>query len=131
MAEYITKMRNSFVTENGDIFRISGLKFVVIVTNPNKMDTLNKGIRQNEKLLNLDVKYGSINTELIVHAGISISKEDFVVEEKLYQAAEVLKIAKNDKVTTSRNFLQGYKKWIKNKRVIAKHKRMQITKLII
>ena len=95
MAEYITKMRNSFVTENGEIFRISGLKFVVIVTNPNKMDTLNKGIRQNEKLLNLDVKYGSINTELIVHAGISISKEDFVVEEKLYQAAEeALKIAK-------------------------------------
>ena len=110
MAEYITKMRNSFVTENGEIFRISGLKFVVIVTNPNKMDTLNKGIRQNEKLLNLDVKYGSINTELIVHAGISISKEDFVVEEKLYQAAEeALKIAKNDKVTHQGIFYKDIK----------------------
>lgn len=111
MAEYIAKMRSSFVTENGDIYRISGLKFVVIVTNPNKMDTLNKGIRQNPKLLNLDISYGSIKTELIVHAGITISKEDFVQEEKLYQAAEeALKIAKNDKVTHQGIFYMDIKK---------------------
>lgn len=116
IADYITKMRNTFITENGEIYRISGLKFAILVTNPNKMDILNKGIRQNPQMLDLDVKYGSINTKLKVFAGISISKEDFVVEEKLYQAAEeALKIAKNDKVTHRGIFYKDIKKWPKNK----------------
>src|SRR5690554_5180982 len=111
IADYITKMRNTFITENGEIYRISGLKFAILVTNPNKMDILNKGIRQNPQMLDLDVKYGSINTKLKVFAGISISKEDFVVEEKLYQAAEeALKIAKNDKVTHRGIFYKDIKK---------------------
>ena len=110
MAEYISKMKESFVTESGSIYRMTGLQFVVLVTNTNKMHILNRGIRDNEKLLNLDIKYGSIQAELSVHAGISISKEDSNKEEILYQAAlEALKIAKNDKVTHQGIFYKDIK----------------------
>lgn len=110
IADYIGKMFNTFVTENGGIFRMTGLEFVILVTDPNKMDILNKGLRQNKTLLNLDVKYGSIQTTLNVHAGISISKEDGEKEEILYQAAkEALKIAKSDKVTHQGIFYKDIK----------------------
>ena len=36
MAEYIKKMRMSFVTESGDIFRLSGIEFAVTITDPRK-----------------------------------------------------------------------------------------------
>jgi len=98
MAEYINKMKLSFITENGGIYRMTGLKFVILVTDPRKMDFIQKGIRTKETFLNLAMQYGSINTELEVFAGISISKEDGNKEEHLYQAAEeALKIAKNPK----------------------------------
>ncbi|VEU79631.1 sensor domain-containing diguanylate cyclase [Haploplasma axanthum] len=96
MAEYINKMYSSFVTENGGVYRMSGLKFVVLITDPRKMDFVQKGIRSNETFLNLSMRYGSIQSELEVFAGVSVSKEDAVKEEHLYQAAEeALKIAKN------------------------------------
>src|SRR5690625_1346806 len=110
MADYINKMSSNFVTESGGIYRMTGLKFVVLVTNPNKMDTLNRGLRSNEKLLNVEIKYGSIQTELNVFSGISISNEDGIKEEKLYQAAlEALKIAKNDQVTHQGIFYKDIK----------------------
>lgn len=98
MAEYINKMYGTFITENGGMFRMTGLKFVVLVTDPRKMDVLQKGIRNNETFLNLSMQFGSIKAELEVFAGIAISKEDGAREEHLYQAAEeALKIAKNPK----------------------------------
>lgn len=96
MGEYINKMQTSFVTETGNIFRITGLKFVVLVTNPNKMNIIQKGYENNKKFLNLGMQYGSIKDELEVFSGISVSKKDALIEEHLYEAAEqALKVAKN------------------------------------
>lgn len=96
MAEYLSKMEQTFITESGAIYRISGLKFVILITDPRKLDFIAKGIRNKENFLDLQFSYGSINAELLVYAGVSISGEDGYKEEHLYQAAEeALKIAKN------------------------------------
>lgn len=96
MAQYIKQMKNSFVTENGNIYRISGLRFVVLVTDPNKMSIIQNGSKGNKTFLNLEMQYGSIKEELEVFAGIAVSKKDAVVQEYLYKAAEqALQIARN------------------------------------
>lgn len=96
LAEYLSKMQETFVTESGAIYRISGLKFVILVTDPRKKEYLENNIRNQTNFLNIAMQYGSIQTELNVFAGISISKEDGYKEEHLYQAAEqALMAAKN------------------------------------
>lgn len=96
MAEYIKKMRTSFVTESGNIFRISGIEFAVTITDPRKIDILQNGIKSNKTFLNLVMQYGSLSVELEVFAGIAIGGSDAHDEHKLYQAAyQALKIAEN------------------------------------
>ncbi|TVP84872.1 MAG: diguanylate cyclase [Acholeplasmataceae bacterium] len=96
MAEYIRKLRATFVTEKGDIFRIGGIEFAVLVTDPRKMEVLANGIKSNKTFLNLKMQYGSISVELEVFAGIAIGGNDAHDEHKLYQAAaQALKIAEN------------------------------------
>ncbi|PKK93046.1 MAG: hypothetical protein CVV61_06660 [Tenericutes bacterium HGW-Tenericutes-6] len=96
MAEYIKKMKTTFVTESGDIFRVSGIEFAVTITDPRKIDILQQGVKGNKTFLNLIMQYGSISVELEVFAGIAIGGTDAHEEHKLYLAAvQALKIAEN------------------------------------
>lgn len=96
MAEYIKKLRTTFVTESGDIFRVSGIEFAITITDPRKMDVLANGIKSNPTFLNLVMQYGSLSAELEVFAGIAIGGGDASDEHKLYTAAvQALKIAEN------------------------------------
>ncbi len=102
MAEYIKKMRATFVTENGSIFRISGIEFAITVTDPRKMEILNSGIKSTPKFLNLKMQYGSLSAELEVFAGIAIGGSDASDEHQLYTAAtQALKIAENPQFNTN------------------------------
>jgi len=96
MAEYIKKLRTTFVSESGDIYRVSGIEFAITITDPRKMDVLANGIKTNRTFLNLTMQYGSLSVELDVFAGIAIGGSDASDEHKLYQAAiQALKIAEN------------------------------------
>lgn len=96
MGSYIQRLKNNFVTESSDIYRISGLEFALTITDPRKMDMMYKGIREIDKFLNLTMEYGSIKAELEVFSGISIYKTDAVTEHEMAQYAyEALKVALN------------------------------------
>lgn len=96
MAEYIKKMRTNFVSESGGIFRISGIEFAVILTDPRKIDVLENGTASNPSFLNIDMQYGSIHAELEVFAGIAIGGSDASEEHELYQCAiQAIKVSEN------------------------------------
>ncbi|MFP4187619.1 MAG: diguanylate cyclase domain-containing protein [Acholeplasmataceae bacterium] len=96
MAEYIKNLRNTFVTEHGDIFRIGGIEFAILVTDPRKIEVFNQGLKSNEAFLNLEMQYGSIHVELEVFVGIAVSGSDGKDEHELYQAAaQALQVAEN------------------------------------
>lgn len=96
MAEYIKNMHNTFITESGKIFRVSGLEFAAIITDTRKMGVLQQGIKQKKTFLNLLMEYGSIQVELNVFAGIASGGGDGTHEQEVYQQAEqALKIAEN------------------------------------
>jgi GGDEF domain-containing protein len=96
IAEYIKKMSSSFVSESGDIFRITGIEFAITITDPRKMDVLANGVKSNPTFLNLNMQYGSISEALEVFAGIAVGGSDAHEEHQLYQAAyQALKISLN------------------------------------
>ncbi|BCR35138.1 diguanylate cyclase domain-containing protein [Mariniplasma anaerobium] len=96
IAEYIKKMSSSFVSESGDIFRITGIEFAITITDPRKMEVLANGVKSNPTFLNLNMQYGSISEALEVFAGIAVGGSDAHEEHQLYQAAyQALKISLN------------------------------------
>lgn len=96
IAEYIKKMSSSFVSESGDIFRITGIEFAITITDPRKMEVLSNGVKSNPTFLNLNMQYGSISEALEVFAGIAVGGSDAHEEHQLYQAAyQALKISLN------------------------------------
>lgn len=102
MAEYIKKLRTTFVTKNGDIFRISGIEFAITITDPRKMEVFDNGIKATPKFLNLKMQYGSLSAELEVFAGIAVGGSDAADEHQLYTAAtQALKIAENPQFNTN------------------------------
>lgn len=96
MGDYIRKMKESFITESGNIYRITGLQFGILLTDPRKIDLLKQGIIHNPRFLNETNQYGSLHIELEVFAGIAVGGSDATDEKTLYECAlKALKVAEN------------------------------------
>ena len=70
ISEYIKQLKKTFVTESGNIFRMSGSTFAVMITDPRKIDSLDKNISNKSPFMDVLMNYGNIQTELKVHAVI-------------------------------------------------------------
>jgi GGDEF domain-containing protein len=68
ISEYVKQLNKTFISESGDIFRMSGSTFCVMITDPRKIDMLDKGILTKSPFMDVQMKYGNIQTELKVHA---------------------------------------------------------------
>lgn len=96
MSEYLKKMKQTFMSESSNIFRLSGLVFAITLIDPRKMEILRQGVNQSNTFLNLQMNYGSIKTELEVMLGVSASYQDASTSnEMLSHAYEALNVAKN------------------------------------
>ena len=73
LAEYV-KMAEKAFADQGCVFRITGLDFVMIITDITKMEFLRKTLFE-KNLLRPKLTYGSININLVVYMGISFSNE--------------------------------------------------------
>lgn len=94
MAQYISRLKTSFLTESSDIYRLSGLEFAMTITDARKMASLSQGIRAQENYLNMSIEYGAITAELEVFIGIAQMYDDAINAQDLYQnAATALKTA--------------------------------------
>jgi len=85
--EYVKKLKNSFMSESSEIFRISGLVFAITIVDPRKMELLRTGVLSNNKFLNLRMSYGSIQPEIEVILGVSSSHKDAKDAETLFDLA--------------------------------------------
>lgn len=89
MGQYISKLKQTFVTESSNLYRLSGLEFVLTITDPRKMTSLYKGIKAEENHLNMTIEYGSITAELEVFVGVAQMYEDAVNAQDLFQNASL------------------------------------------
>lgn len=98
MAQYVAKMKESFISESSDIYRLSGLDFAFTITDQRKMSILHSGIKSNEDYLNMNLQYGSLSVDLEVKIGIAQMYDDAINAEDLYQNAMLaLKTANHPK----------------------------------
>lgn len=70
ISEYVKQLTKTFVTETGDIFRMSGSTFVVVITDPRKIEIFESGLKTQGPFMDVFMNYGNIQTELKVHAAI-------------------------------------------------------------
>ena len=96
LSEYVTNLKESFVTENSDCYRVGGIDFVVPITDPRKADLIRRGSENDKKFLNLQKHYGAMSFELEVLAGIAIFPDDKRDVEDIYDAAKKALISATD-----------------------------------
>jgi GGDEF domain-containing protein len=70
ISEYVKQLKKTFVSESGNIFRMSGSTFLVTITDPRKIDMLSKGIDTKGPFMDVVMNYGNIQTSLKVRAVI-------------------------------------------------------------
>lgn len=98
MGEYIKKIKQNFVTESGNLFRITGTIFALILTNTGKISVLEKGVKNQKDYLNYAMSYGSLSVTLEVFAGIASSGTDAKDQDEIYACAQkALKLSKHEK----------------------------------
>ena len=96
ISEYVKKLKNTFMSESSEIFRISGLVFAVTILDPQKMQILRTGSTKNPKFLNMEINYGSVKAEVDVLLGVSSTYEGALNSKSLFeQAVHALSLTKH------------------------------------
>ncbi len=76
LGEYIKNILYNIKTESSNIYRITGQDFILTVTDPRKMQVLDKAFKVEAYPLNMKFKYGSEEIEVKATSGISESYND-------------------------------------------------------
>ena len=98
LAQYVKKITDAFITGDSELFRLSGTRFALLLTDSKKMGILKDGLSRSESYLNLVANYGAIQVEADVYCGVAVSKIDSNNAEELSKMAHTaLKFALNPK----------------------------------
>lgn len=73
MGEYLSKLRFKFIKDNKSLYRISGVKFGLIIKDKNKFEVLNRALVGTGELLTLSMKFGGVSQTIYPNLGISES----------------------------------------------------------
>jgi PAS domain-containing protein len=68
LSEYIKQMRKTFISESGDIYRMSGSRFIILITDPRRVENLEKGLQTGTHFMDVSMQYGNIRNQLEVNA---------------------------------------------------------------
>lgn len=90
MSEYIKQMKKTFISETGDIYRMSGSRFIIVITDPRRVDQLEKGLQTGTHFMDVSMQYGTIRDQLQVNAVLMESSLVKHVQETLKQMEQHL-----------------------------------------
>lgn len=88
LGEYIKKILYNLKTESSNIYRVTGIDFMLTITDPRKMQVLDKAFKVEAYPLNLKFNYGSIEIIVEARAGVSESYNDASDAETLISCAK-------------------------------------------
>ena len=97
LGEYIKKILYNVKSESSNIYRVTGIDFILTITDPRKMQVLDKAFKVEAYPLNYKFKYGSEEIEVKASAGVSESYSDAEDGTTLISCAKrALKVASTD-----------------------------------
>ena len=108
LSEYVKLIKNRFIDSNM-IYRISGLEFIGIITDYRKMEILKKDLMNNEKILNVNADYGSVNINLLVNMGIIYSTDAVNAKDAIKKVSDALKISTNPRYNNNYAYYKDLK----------------------
>lgn len=88
IGEYLSKLRFKFIKDPNSLYRISGIKFGLIVRDKNKFDIMKRALVGQGELFSMNMKFGGVNQILIPNIGISESPYGGKNSELVIQEAE-------------------------------------------
>ncbi|MCM1131540.1 MAG: PAS domain-containing protein [Roseburia sp.] len=101
ISEYIKWIKNRYVDVNL-IYRISGLEFVAVIIDYRKMERLKNDLASDEKILHMNVQYGTAKTKVEAVMAIVYSTDAKDAKDSLKKAKDTLRICSKEQY--SRNY---------------------------
>lgn len=108
LSQYVGFVKQSFVTDN-QIYRVSGLDFVALVTDYRKMDILKTNLMNGEKILHAHAEYVNQKVETEVFMGIARSDDHPSHKNTLNNAKEALRFCTNPQFNSNYAFYKDIK----------------------
>lgn len=87
MGEYLSKLRFQFIKDNMSLFRISGIRFGLLIKDSKKFELLDRALVGNGELLTMRMKFGGVSEVVYPNLGISESPYEGKNPEDVYQEA--------------------------------------------
>ena len=97
MGDFLNKMRFNFVKEDQAYFRISGIRFAMVIQDPRKYEILERALKHGGDALNFSMQFGGIKETLFPYFGIQkITMFDEPINELIERTIKALEIALDD-----------------------------------
>lgn len=97
LGEYIKRIKQNFRTESSQIYRMTGIDFIITITDVRKMEMIKRMFEVERAPLNLTMNYGAIEIVVDARVGIAISSQDAEEAEVLIGCAkQALRFAADD-----------------------------------
>ena len=100
ISEYIKWITNRYVDLNL-VYRISGLEFVAVLTDYRKMERLKHELANNEKILHMNVEYGTAKTKVEALMAICYSTEAKDAKDAMKKVKETLRICSKEQYSAN------------------------------
>lgn len=97
IGEYIRFIRQTFVENDGDIFRLGGLRFSFIIVDNNKMQAIRRALESKESILHGTFNYSNKKINLEVKMGISMTGDSLKANDIIDVSSRALEMALNSK----------------------------------
>ncbi len=94
VSDYIRKLGGLFSSTKSNVYNIGPTRFILLIEEKSKVDLLDRTVKSNDEVLNINMDYGSISVTTQVKAGIvSAPKDGKTAKELLDNAIYALQIA--------------------------------------
>lgn len=97
MGEYLKKIGFTFIKDNKSLFRLSGIRFLLIVKDEKKYEILKRALTGGGELLNLQMVFGGISQTIYPNIGISsLTYNDKTADKVIDESIKALELSFED-----------------------------------
>ncbi len=94
MGEFLNKIRHHFLKDDEGVFRISGIRFALIIRDERKYSILHRALQHGGELVNFEMQFGGVKEAVYPYFGIQyVSHFDEPVDEMAARSVKALDIA--------------------------------------
>ena len=102
MGEYLSKLRFKFIKDNQSLFRITGIKFGLLIKDKSKFDLLDRALVGTGELMTLQMNFGGVTQTVYPNLGITEAPYGGKNPDKVInEANEALRLSLQDDMDTS------------------------------